>query len=365
MNITVAVSGGTDSLFALLKLQEDGHSVEALHARFLDSAPCDNPIPALSQLCASLGIPFRVADLRVEFEQHVIQPFLLAHAEARTPNPCALCNRAMKFGLLLDIAFSSSCPFPTETLSTGHYVALASHPVYGLALKAGADSNKDQSYFLALTPIDRLRRCVFPLAAERKTDIRQWLHARNFKPPMPRESQEICFVPHDDHRAFLLAHSLLSVPGPVLLDDPTFVQPRKSFPMLDNLPVIAQHSGLWQYTEGQRKGLGIAWREPLFVLRRDRTANALIVGPRSRVSQSLLCQVEAANFLVPPELWPPRLLARTRYRQSPAPACVTFLGSSLLLHFADPQLPPAPGQVAAIYDHDGFLLAGGVIGSNP
>lgn len=356
MNITVAVSGGTDSLYALLALREAGNAVSALHARFL-SHPGDDPAPGLADLCARLGLPLRVVDLGGEFERLVIAPFADEHRRARTPNPCAQCNRAMKFGRLLDEALTpADGSAGADALATGHYVDLADHPVYGLCLRAGADSAKDQSYFLALTPIGRLRRCVFPLAAARKTDIRAWLAARGESPPLPRESQEICFVPAHGHRAFLLERAAregrpLPGPGPVLLDAEH--DPRHG-------AAIAEHRGLWQYTEGQRKGLGIAWSEPLFVVRRERERNALIVGGRDK-AQVAECSADALNLLVDPALWPRRLRVRTRYRQAPVPAGARVENGRLLVRFAEPQPAPAPGQVAAVYDEDGFVLAGGVL----
>lgn len=360
MNIAVAISGGVDSLFALLALREQGHQVSALHARFL-SSPCAgaDPAPGLSALCARLGVPLRVVDLSAPFAQLVVQPFFQEHCLARTPNPCAVCNRTMKFGRLLDEALNPSDGGPAaDALATGHYVALQDHPVYGRCLRAGADGGKDQSYFLALTPLERLRRCVFPLGGEHKTAIRAWLAERGEEPPLPRESQEICFVPHDDHRAWLLDHAArtgnaLPGPGPVALDDGT--GPSR---------VLGEHHGLWQYTEGQRKGLGIAWSEPLFVVRRDRENNVLVVGPKAMAGANG-CVADAVNVLVPPELWPDGLRVRTRYRQAPTDAEVRLEDDRLIIRFAVPQTPPAPGQVAAVYDRAGFVLAGGVLADFP
>lgn len=356
MNIAVAVSGGTDSLYALFALREAGHQVSALHARFLPASAAD-PVPGLSALCARLGVPLRVLDCSGDFERLVIRPFADEHRRARTPNPCAICNRAMKFGRLLDEALAPSDGSPAaDALSTGHYAALVQHPVYGRALRCGSDHAKDQSYFLALTPVERLRRCVFPLAGMRKPDIRAWLAARGETPPLPHESQEICFVPDDDHRAFLLDRCVtrgesLPGPGPVVLDAPG--HPRHG-------TVIAEHHGLWRYTEGQRKGLGIAWSEPLFVLRRDRERNTLIVGGRDK-STVTQCAAGSLNFLVEPALWPARLRVRTRYRQAPSPAEAWVEGERLRIRFATPQPTPAPGQVAAVYDEHGFVLAGGLL----
>lgn len=356
MNIAVAVSGGTDSLYALLALREAGHQVSALHARFLPSGAVAS-VPGLTSLCGRLGVPLRVLECVDDFERLVITPFADEHRRARTPNPCALCNRAMKFGRLLDEALAPSDASPAaDALATGHYAALSDHPVYGQALRSGSDSAKDQSYFLALTPMERLRRCVFPLADMRKPDVRAWLAAHGETAPLPHESQEICFVPGDDHRAFLLGRCAargenLPGPGPVVLDAPGHPRHGTS---------IAEHQGLWRYTEGQRKGLGIAWSEPLYVLRRDRERNALIVGERHKATVTE-CMADALNLLVDPTLWPARLRARTRYRQAPAPAKAWVEDERLHIRFASPQPTPAPGQVAAVYDEQGFVLAGGIL----
>ena len=345
MNVTVAISGGTDSLFALLSLKEQGCGVTALHARFLQGPAGNAPVPAMEELCRSLGIPLHVVDLSEEFRRRVMTPFAAAHAEARTPNPCALCNRAMKFGRLFDCAMNYG-----DTFATGHYAAVKEHPVYGSALRAGSDGTKDQSYFLALVPIERLRRCLFPLAEWKKSDIRAWLAARGTVPPVPAESQEICFIPGDDHYAWLeerRARGLeLPGPGPVVLAGED--------------RVIAQHKGLWRYTEGQRRGLGIPWKEPLYVLKRLRDSNTLIVGPKNLLPVTS-CSAGDLNLMISPELWPEKLLVRVRYHQSPVPARVAVDEGRMLVTFETPQQPPAPGQIAAVYDEDGFVLAGGIL----
>ena len=345
MNVTIAISGGTDSLFALLSLREQGYKVTALHARFLP-APAHDPVPAIQERCNALGISLIVADLSKPFRDHVMAPFAEAHIQARTPNPCALCNRSMKFGILMDIALEHG-----NLYATGHYAALVDHPVYGRTLRSGTDVTKEQSYFLALVPAERLRRCIFPLAEKKKTDIRAWLAHQGITPPVPVESQEICFVPGDDHYAWLRHWSktsgqALPGPGPVIL--------------AEEGRVIARHRGLWNYTEGQRRGLGIAWKEPLYVLRRLRDSNTLLVGTRDLLPVAS-CSASRLNLMVPRELWPEDLFVRTRYHQRPVEARVDVSGDAMHIAFTSPQFPPAPGQIAAVYDRDGFVLAGGIL----
>ena len=166
-----------------------------------------------------------------------------------------------------------------------------------MALHQGADEAKDQSYFLALTPISRLKNAVFPLARVRKSEVRAALAEWGLSVPLPRESQEICFVPDDDYRAFRKGSGVrLPAGGPRgLLDG----------------HVVGRHGGRWQYTEGQRRGLGVSWTEPLYVIGKDRSRNALLLGTADELPVNA-CAAGELNFLVPQELWPHELRVRTR-----------------------------------------------------
>lgn len=341
MKIAVAVSGGADSLASLISLGEAGHEVLALHGLF--RADDDGKAAAgLMIACARLGVPLHCLDLRAEFERLVAAPFAAEYLAGRTPNPCARCNAAMKFGLLLDRALG----YGAEGLATGHYASVGEHPAYGWALSRGADSAKDQSYFLALVPAERLKRAVFPLCGSRKAEVVAGLAEYGVTPPLPQESQEICFVPGDDYRAFLAARNPeLPGPGPALLPDGRRV---------------GEHQGLWRATIGQRRGLGLSHTEPLYVLDKDVGANTLIVAPRQDL---LVSGFEAgeANVLVDPALWPERLLVQTRYREGAKPARAERAQGTLRVVFDERQVRPAPGQVAALYDEAGAVLAGAVI----
>lgn len=348
MSIAVAVSGGVDSLSALVRLKEQGEEVLALHGLFVPDANAETS-PALAGLranCTRLGIPLHVVDARIRFQQAVITPFLAAYLRGQTPNPCALCNAAIKFGVLADTALQLGA----DRLATGHYAALLDHPVYGRVLGRAADPVKDQSYFLALVPAARLALAQFPLADERKAQVREHLAQRGLEIPLPVESQEICFVPRDDYRAFLRASgSALPGPGPMrVLDNGAWRE-------------VGQHQGLWNHTEGQRRGLGVSWREPLYVIGKDAARNALLLGQLEDL-QTTRCQAENLNILVPPALWPRTLFVRTRYRQEARPANVQLVdGPALDVCFQQPEARPAPGQVLAVYDEAGHVLAGGLV----
>lgn len=335
------MSGGGDSLASLLRLRDEGHELMALHGQFLPEHDL-RASEGLAKSCASFGIPLHLLDLRAEFEARVAAPFAAEYLSGRTPNPCARCNAAMKFGLLLDRALALGA----QALATGHFARAGEHPVYGWALGRGADPVKDQSYFLSLVPRQRLMLARFPLAASRKADVRAELSACGQTPPLPVESQEICFVPDDDYRAFLAArHPALPGPGPAQLPDGTRV---------------GKHQGLWRTTIGQRRGLGLSWREPLYVLDKDVERNVLVVAPK----EALLAETFRAgevNLLADHALWPEDVLVQTRYREGARPARVELSGGVLTVRFAEPNVRPAPGQVAAVYDRGGAVLAGAVI----
>lgn len=353
----VAVSGGMDSLYALALLRGQGERVLALHARMLPErlAPqgYEAVLDRLRAACSALGVELAVIDCAAAFTETVIAPFVRAYAAGQTPNPCARCNAAVKFGLLLDAAASLGA----SRIATGHYARLENTP-QGVALYAGDDAAKDQSYFLSLVPADRLARAVFPLAATRKADIRAFLESRGLEIPAPTESQEICFVPEDDYRAFVLREAermgvALPGPGPVVLADGTR---------------IGAHGGLWRYTEGQRRGLGIAWKEPVYVIRKDVAANTLIVGNAEASAENAL-RATTPNCLLPFGAWPENLLVRTRFRQAARPATARMEeDGSLAIREQTPSGPYAAGQVAAVYmaeNHGGRerlrVLGGGII----
>ena len=337
--IAVALSGGTDSLMSLLLLRESGADVLAVHALFL---PETDPVigQGLAELCAGLGVPFSVLDLRAEFEELVVTPFVRGYQAGLTPNPCAACNPAIKFGLLLDRVRELGA----ERLATGHYARLEERP-WGPALFRGLDATKDQSYFLSRVPMERFASVVFPLAGWTKDNVRQALAGRGFTPPAGRESQEVCFIP-TDYRDFLQRRGVrLGGPGPIALADGR---------------VVGRHRGLWNHTLGQRKGLGVAWSEPLYVTGKDFAGNRLMVGPKAEAT-AMGCRTARPNLLCPPGHWPDEVLVQTIYRQKPEAARVSVDADGMTVLFPEPRPIPTPGQVAAVYAADGQVLAGAVI----
>lgn len=355
--IAVAVSGGVDSLYALATLKAQGRNVIALHARLLprgrEPSGYEAMLGRLQAACDFLGVHLHIADCATDFDSLVITPFIEAYAACLTPNPCARCNAAVKFGLFLDIAASLGA----SRIATGHYARLELAGDGTTALYAGKDRTKDQSYFLALVPGARLARAETPLAGTTKNEVRAVLAGHGIAIPAPGESQEICFAPNDDYRSLILSEApvrgiTLPGPGPVVLPDGTR---------------IATHNGLWHYTEGQRRGLGIAWKEPLYVLAKDTAANTLVVGPAASLSGGEIRAVNV-NCLVPHAEWPETVHIRTRFRQSPREAQAFLEGDTLILRDKGQSGPHARGQIAVVYAKEVLngeeifrVLAGGVI----
>ena len=341
MTTAVAVSGGMDSLLALALLKEQGHDLMAVHGHFLPPNPgWERVAEGLSAACDTLGVPFHALDLHEEFDAKVVAPFVRDYRAGLTPNPCAMCNPRMKFGVLFDAARKLGA----DRLATGHYVRMEDRG-QGAMLMRGADAAKDQSYFLSLVPVEMLRLAEFPLAGTLKRDVLDILAGHGLTPPLPNESQEICFVPNDDYQAFLTARESMPGPGPAVLSDGT---------------AVGRHQGLWRHTQGQRRGLGIAWTEPLYVLDKDVAANTLVVGTRDELDAHG-CVAGEVNLMSPVETWPEVVLVQTRYRQKAKPGRVVLEDGRLRFIFLEPHVRPTPGQVAAVYDEAGTVLGGGVI----
>ncbi|WP_051249736.1 tRNA 2-thiouridine(34) synthase MnmA [Maridesulfovibrio zosterae] len=340
--VAMAVSGGADSLLSMVLLKESGADVIAVHGCFLGQEKAQTAVKGLEKRCAELKVKLYVYDLTKVFDELVVEPFVQEYLKGNTPNPCALCNPEIKFGVL----YNAIQELGVEVLGTGHYVRIGEHPRFGLVLVRGADMGKDQSYFLSLVPKEALLKAVFPLGTHSKDLTYAELAKRSVDIPLPNESQEICFVPDDDYRQFLIERNVkLSGPGRVLLTDGT---------------EVGKHNGLWRYTQGQRKGLGIAWKAPLYVLDKDLKYNVLTVGTRDELDASG-CFADRFNFLIEFEKWPETVFIQTRYRQRSKPAKARLENSKIYFDFIESHSRPTPGQIVAVYTEDGVVLGGGII----
>ncbi|MBW2617572.1 MAG: tRNA 2-thiouridine(34) synthase MnmA [Deltaproteobacteria bacterium] len=335
--IAVALSGGIDSALAAALLKEEGEEVVGL---FMDLGLVQAGAHASARKVAEhLKIKLVVVDLAATFRQRVIEPFLDTYAQGQTPNPCVRCNEQIKFRELLGKAGELGA----ERLATGHYCLLAAGR-QGPELLRGVEEGKEQSYFLARLERDWLERIRFPLGRLTKDQARRLAAERGLPSAGRAESQEICFLGGEDYRAFFLARRR-PTPGQ----------------MVDLCGrVVGRHQGLFAYTVGQRKGLGLCAPEPTYVVAADKSANRLIVGP----AQALLAErdeVGEPSWLAEPDELDRaagEVLVQFRYRARPATAKLELKGQGrVCLLFDKPQRAVAPGQLAAFYQ--GARLLGG------
>jgi tRNA-specific 2-thiouridylase len=341
--IAVAMSGGVDSAVALLRAGPKAIGVTL--RLWLDPAgpdaerACCSPeaVIAARETCHALGLPHVTLDLREEFRSAVVAPFIEAYGRGETPNPCGRCNGDFRFAELL--AFTDRAG--ASGLWTGHYARIVERKGRRLLARA-ADPDKDQSYMLAPLDPAALARVEFPLGGQSKTETRAEAAAAGLDVAERRESQEACFLAGDDYRAFLERQGLEAAAGAIVDEEGR---------------EVGRHEGVWRFTPGQRRGIGVSAAEPLYALRADAASNTLVVGPRG----SLACtEVEVTGALhLPVE----RAEAKLRYRSDALPARVTPREGGFTLALDRPAFGVATGQLAALYDDEGAVVGCGVISS--
>ena len=338
--VAVAMCGGVDSAVALLRASPDAVGV-TLRLWQDPAAPdgeraCCSPsaVAAARSTCHALGLPHVTLDLREEFLDAVVDPFVAAYEEGRTPNPCIRCNGAFRFRELLEFAERAGA----ESLSTGHYARIVERDGRFLVARA-VDTEKDQSYMLATVDPTILDRVRFPLGEQTKGETRAEAARAGLAAAVRPESQEACFLGGDDYRSFLERRGLRSAAGDVVDEDGR---------------TLGSHEGYWRFTAGQRRGLGIASSRPLYVLRTDPGANRVVVGSHDATAVSSV-RVEGRLY-APVE----RAEAKLRYRSPAVPAAVSASDGGFALELEEPAHAVAPGQAAVLYD-DGVVVGAGVI----
>ena len=337
--IAVGLSGGIDSTVAAAMLMERGFRVVAFH---LIVRPEVHSLDEARSAADTLGIPLNVLDLSREFEDLVIRPFIATYREAETPNPCVLCNPAIKFGKLWEHAQALGA----QALATGHYAALKRMGGQSeIGMFRPRDRHKDQTYFLCRLPRQALSRTIFPMSDLTKDEVRQRAAAIGLRPR--EESLEICFLGGENYRDFIRKRlgDLEPPPG-----DFVDVEGR----------VLGQHRGLINYTIGQRRGLRLVHRKPFYVLAMDPDNNRIIVGPKKYTRSAHLTVRDMVWSQDPPEQVF-QAMVQIRNQHQPAEAEVRLLSPARVeVRFDQPQIAVTPGQVAAIY-RDDLLLGGGWI----
>lgn len=348
------MSGGVDSSVAAGLLKEQGHEVIGMTMQIWDYGKFEAPHGETFGTCCSLDdvhdarrvaeqlqIPFYVVNFEQAFQQAVIDQFCDAYFSGRTPNPCVLCNQVLKFERLLHKARE----LEADGLVTGHYARI--EPVEGgLTLRKGLDPDKDQSYFLFTMTRSQLELVRFPLGGMTKDEVRGHATRLGLRVAQKAESQDICFVPDGDYVRFLEEErGAGQCDGEIVYVDGT---------------VLGHHRGSYRYTVGQRKGLGLSWAEPLYVVRVEPESHRVVVGEKRHLDVSA-CRLHQVNWLIPEPTAPFEVACRIRYRHREQPAVIRpVAGGGWEVEFRQPQRGVTPGQAAVFY-RDDQVLGGGWI----
>jgi tRNA-uridine 2-sulfurtransferase len=352
MRIVVAMSGGVDSSVAAALLAEQGHDVIGVSMQLYDQSEgqghfgtcCTiDDLYDARRVAAVIGIPHYIVNFETRFTEQVVSNFISEYAAGRTPIPCAHCNADLKFATLLERALG----FGADRLATGHYARIESLPDGSLALRRGVDAGKDQTYFLFSLTQEQLARAAFPVGHLDKAIVREHAERLELRVAAKPDSQEICFVPDNDYAGFIeKAAPELKRPG-TLVDQTG--------------EVVGGHQGVHRYTVGQRKGLGLSSKDPLYVLEIRAQAAEVVVGPRSALGRATLT-ASSVNWVSgeAPAQWR-AVGAQIRYRHTAAPARVRALDDGRAeVEFVDAQTAITPGQAVVFYDGD-VCLGGGWI----
>ena len=344
------MSGGVDSSVSAILLKEAGYEVVGATMRLWEDETekkggcSSSAVQDARRVCDKLDIPHYIIDFKEEFKKCVIEDFIQGYENAKTPNPCIECNRHIKFELFFQKALELEC----DCIATGHYAKIEYSDEYqAYVLKKSQAKKKDQTYFLYGIPREMLSKILFPLENyEDKSQIREI--AKKYELPIAEkpDSQEVCFIPDNQYTQFLKKYSKKTQKeGNIVMQDGT---------------ILGKHNGLMHYTIGQRKGLGIAYKEPLYVLKLKEETNEVIVGTEKELYKKQLIANEL-NFLVDPISFPIEAEVKIRYRAKEAKAILRKVEADKIeIELEEPQRAITPGQSVVFYKND-IVLGGGKI----
>lgn len=333
--VGVGLSGGTDSAAAAMILLERGYDVVGY--TMLTTAESDEMVAKAAAVAEKLGIKHQTVDFRESFTHDVLDALVEGYANGLTPSPCVVCNRKLKFGALRQAMMADGCNY----VVTGHYAQLTRDAFGRIQLRRGFDKTKDQSYFLAQLTTDQLDNVIFPLGDQLKSNLKEMVKGLGIVPKDEAESQDLCFVPNGGIGDFVAARR------PSLRKDGWIVDLAGKR--------LGRHNGAFQYTPGQRRGLGLGGG-PWFVVRTNMESNEVVVGHREELGVSKL-QLTGMNWLVEPT-WPVACHAQVRYLMMPREATVYEDGT---VEFKEPIDAAPPGQLCAFFDGDLVMGSGWIV----
>lgn len=347
MKIAVALSGGVDSSSALLKLLDEGNN-DVIGITMVLNDENDTHLKRASikdiedarNICNHFGIKHYILDVKKIFKDKIISYFIKEYLNARTPNPCLICNPIIKFGIMKNYANSLGY----EYFATGHYARIEKENNQ-IVLKKGIDTKKDQSYFLSLIPKKLLEKIIFPLGNYTKGEIRSYLESKGLHIASKKESQEICFIKNNDYRNFIKTYTTSKIENGIIEDE--------------NGNFLGYHKGLPFYTIGQRRGLNIAFGKPIYVRELKIKENKLIVGNKKKSKEFF---VKNINWFYEYEKIKNRILqVKIRYRGKLNDCHLEKSDlNSIKIIFKEPVSSITPGQGAVLYLGD-IVVAGGII----
>ena len=344
--VLLGMSGGVDSSVSALLLHEQGYEVIGTTLQLFEAGNCSNSDTNIDaqNICEQLQINHCSYDGKEEFKNRVINDFINCYANCKTPNPCIECNRYMKFGYMWEKAKELGC----EYIATGHYAKTEYSEKYSRwVLKKSNAGKKDQSYVLWNIPKELIEHIIFPLAEfEDKEQIREIARKNNLKVANKPDSEDICFIPDGNYKKFL--------------ENNSEIKPKEGNIVTSKGEVLGKHTGLYNYTIGQRKGLGISYSVPLFVLGFNPMKNEVIVGEEKELYKKEII-VKDINLLLVDEIKEPlEVEVKTRYSAKAAKATIIQNNDEIKVTFDEPQRAITPGQSAVFYIDD-IVVGGGKI----